>query len=104
LPIPAPTVPEAFKVLMRELNALGIEAVALDANIKEEPEAQVAATELIEESVQQTQLSEQDLVKEEVTEAKADAEDEPVILDADQDDNEFVMDEDEGKEKMQAAA
>jgi hypothetical protein len=97
-------VPEAFKVLMRELNALGIEAVALDANIKEEPEPQPPTPELIDDSVQQSQLSEQDLVAEETADAKADGEDEPAILDADQDDNEFVMDEDEGKEKMQAAA
>jgi DNA-directed RNA polymerase subunit beta len=105
LPIPAPTVPEAFKVLMRELNALGIEAVALDANIKEEAEPQPPATELLEEeSVQQAQLSEQELLTEEKASEKADEQDEPVIIDADQDDNELVMDEDEGREKMEVAA
>jgi len=31
--IPAPTVPESFKVLMRELNSLGLDVVALEATI-----------------------------------------------------------------------
>lgn len=100
LPIPAPTVPEAFKVLMRELNALGIEVVALEPDIKEEEPPKLTA-DLIEETTQDKLLSEEALVNDE-EEKIADEEDEPQILDADQDDNEFVINEDEGAEKMEA--
>ncbi len=64
LPIPAPTVPEAFKVLMRELNALGIEVVALEPDIKEE-EPVKPSPDLIEESTQDKLISEQELIGEE---------------------------------------
>ena len=56
--IPAPTVPEAFKVLMRELNALGIEAVAMDADIREEDLSPLPGPEIEEASVQEKQLVE----------------------------------------------
>ncbi len=98
LPIPAPTVPEAFKVLMRELNALGIEVVALEPDVKEE-EAPKLQADLIEESMQDKLISEQAYLEEdekEVTEEEA----EPNLIDADQDDNEFVINEDEGAEKI----
>ncbi|MDO5561742.1 MAG: DNA-directed RNA polymerase subunit beta, partial [bacterium] len=99
LPIPAPTVPEAFKVLMRELNALGIEVVALEPDIKEEEPPKLTA-DLIEETTQDKLLSEEALANDD-EEKIADEEDEPQILDADQDDNEFVINEDEGEEKME---
>ena len=99
LPIPAPTVPEAFKVLMRELNALGIEVVALEPDIKEEEPAKLAA-DLIEETTQDKLLSEEALANDD-EEKIADEEDEPQLLDADQDENEFVINEDEGEEKME---
>lgn len=99
LEIPAPTVPEAFKVLMRELNALGIEAVALEPNIREETDSTTnSETSLPEASVQESQLSEEELL---ANQAQA-ASEEAAIIDADQDDNELVMAEDEGKEKMLA--
>ncbi len=59
-PIPAPTVPEAFKVLMRELNALGIEAVAMDADIKEEDPAPVPLPELTEVTIHDKQMMEEE--------------------------------------------
>ncbi len=101
LPIPAPTVPEAFKVLMRELNALGIEVVALEPDVKEE-ETLTLQADLIEESVQDKLISEEEYLNDDL-EKIADDEDEAVMLDADQDDNEMVMDEDEGREKMERA-
>lgn len=96
LDIPAPTVPEAFKVLMRELNALGIEAVALEPNIKEETENIGSEDSLPPNSVQESQLSEAELI---ASQQQATSE-EVALIDADQDDNELVMSEDEGKEKM----
>jgi DNA-directed RNA polymerase subunit beta len=97
LEIPAPTVPEAFKVLMRELNALGIEAVALEPNIKDDESEVKLAPELTDEtSVQESQLTEEELLE---SQAQVVSEETP-LLDADQDDNELVMNEDEGKEKM----
>ncbi len=99
LPIPAPTVPEAFKVLMRELNALGIEVVALEPDVKEEEPAKLQA-DLIEETTQDKLISEEAYINDD-EEKEADEEEEPVILDADQDDNEFVINEDEGEEKME---
>ncbi len=101
LPIPAPTVPEAFKVLMRELNALGIEVVALEPDVKEE-EAPKLQADLIEESMQDKLISEQAYLEEDEKEA-TEEEAEPNLLDVDQDDNEFVMNEDEGEEKMSEA-
>lgn len=44
LEIPAPTVPESFKVLMRELNSLGIDIVPHEAQVEEVEEAPVDAT------------------------------------------------------------
>ena len=99
LEIPAPTVPEAFKVLMCELNALGIEAVALEPNIREETDSTTnSETSLPEASVQESQLSEEELLANQAQAASEDV----AIIDADQDDNELVMAEDEGKEKMLA--
>ena len=60
VPIPAPTVPEAFKVLMRELNALGIEAVALDADIREEDTSPLPMPDATEVTVHDKQMMEQD--------------------------------------------
>lgn len=57
--IPAPTVPEAFKVLMRELNALGIEAVAIEADIQEIDTAP-AIDELNEKTANEALISETD--------------------------------------------
>lgn len=100
-PIPAPTVPEAFKVLIRELNALGIEAVPLEPDIKEETVEPAEA--LIEASAHDQVLSEEELTDEENGNSNVDREEgeEETIIDADQDDNEFVIDEDEGREKME---
>ncbi|MBQ6438188.1 DNA-directed RNA polymerase subunit beta [bacterium] len=74
-PIPAPTVPEAFKVLMRELNALGIEAVPLDAHIQEEEVAPLSP-ELTEVTEHDRQMMEQDLDGEEVRD-EPNSDDEP---------------------------
>ncbi|MBQ6436641.1 DNA-directed RNA polymerase subunit beta [bacterium] len=68
VPIPAPTVPEAFKVLMRELNALGIEAVALDADIKEEDTAPLPGPDLTEVTVHDKQMMEQEFTDEDKVE------------------------------------
>lgn len=48
--IPAPTVPESFRVLMRELNSLGIDIVPHEAQIAEdsEPEKPVLASDVID--------------------------------------------------------
>lgn len=48
--IPAPTVPESFRVLMRELNSLGIDIVPREAQVVEdsEPAAPVLATDIID--------------------------------------------------------
>ena len=74
LEIPAPTVPEAFKVLMRELNALGIEAVALEPNIREETDSTTnSETSLPEASVQESQLSEEELLANQAQAASEDA-------------------------------
>jgi len=40
--IPAPTVPESFKVLMRELNALSLDVIPLDLKEEEDQEDQEA--------------------------------------------------------------
>jgi DNA-directed RNA polymerase subunit beta len=42
--IPAPTVPESFKVLMRELNSLGLDVVAMDATIMDDEVPNAAPT------------------------------------------------------------
>ncbi len=44
--IPAPTVPESFKVLVRELNSLGLDVIPheVEERIEEEPKPSVAAT------------------------------------------------------------
>ena len=60
--------PEAFKVLMRELNALGIEVVALEPDVKEE-EAPKLQADLIEESMQDKLISEQAYLEEDEKEA-----------------------------------
>lgn len=97
LPIPAPTVPEAFKVLMRELNALGIEVVALEPDVKEEEPPKLQA-DLIEESMQDKLISEQAYLEEDekAVEEVTDAE----ILETDQEENEFVIDGAEGVDKI----
>ncbi|MBP7768284.1 DNA-directed RNA polymerase subunit beta [Candidatus Woesebacteria bacterium] len=45
--IPAPTVPESFKVLMRELNSLAIDVVPYELQEVDEPEAPVAPADII---------------------------------------------------------
>ncbi len=47
--IPAPTVPESFRVLMRELNALSLDVIPLDLREEEEKEEEVAE-EIIEDA------------------------------------------------------
>ncbi|MCL2110261.1 DNA-directed RNA polymerase subunit beta [Microgenomates group bacterium] len=57
--IPAPTVPEGFKVLMRELNSLGIDVVALESQEVEETPAKLPDEEIkLEVSVEEQLLAE----------------------------------------------
>lgn len=60
--IPAPTVPEAFKVMKRELNSLGIDVVELEAEEIDEEETSETTTKLDnnEEDVQTTQIVEEE--------------------------------------------
>lgn len=89
VPIPAPTVPEAFKVLMRELNALGIEAVAMDADIKEEDTSPLPLPDVTEVTIHDKQMMEEDFnadggsITDEDEEDNLDSEDD---LDSDSDD------------------
>jgi DNA-directed RNA polymerase subunit beta len=59
-PIPAPTVPESFKVLMRELNSLGLEVVAQEVKEADDevaaaaPAADAVANELIADNQAET--------------------------------------------------
>ena len=107
-PIPSPTVPESFLVLMRELNSLGLDVVAQEAAELEEEPVREAEKDLQEQSVQERELEEGSLLEETETaddpDEIEDALDPLANLDADQDDNEVVMDEDEGREKMEEAA
>jgi len=86
--IPAPTVPESFRVLMRELNSLGIDVVPHEATVEvvEEPVVSPAdlaiADEIIEDAT--TPVTEEEGIDEEmqVTEA-VEEENAPDILEED---------------------
>jgi DNA-directed RNA polymerase subunit beta len=107
-PIPAPTVPESFLVLMRELNSLGLDVVALEAaEMEEEAPKEADKLDLSDDATEERRLSEESFLSGEegaddpnIIETATDER----IVDADQDDNELVMDEDEGREKMEDAA
>ncbi|MDQ3008804.1 MAG: DNA-directed RNA polymerase subunit beta [bacterium] len=58
--IPAPTVPESFKVLMRELNSLGLEVVAHEAK-EIDDEATTPSDPAVNDPQTQTQLTDDDL-------------------------------------------
>ena len=49
LPIPPPNIPESFRVLMRELNALGLDVTPLDLREEEEIEEVAESTDLDED-------------------------------------------------------
>ncbi len=73
--IPAPTVPESFKVLMRELNSLGLDVMTLDTTEEEEPELLTTENETVDDiqddekdSVESTEKAEEAAATEEESE------------------------------------
>jgi DNA-directed RNA polymerase subunit beta len=102
--IPAPSVPESFKVLMRELNSLGLKVVPIDSQEVEEEETPVAPIkpEELPADVGTTEKTE-DEGKEKVKEAGDEDEGEPDLesTDEDEDENETVKEKPVDEEKSE---
>lgn len=65
--IPAPTVPEAFKVMKRELNSLGIDVLEVEAEeIEEEEVVQVSKLDIDDGDIQTEQIVESEAIDQEV--------------------------------------
>lgn len=102
LPIPPPNIPESFRVLMRELNALGLDVIPLDLKEEEEPIEEIESVEL-EEDISLDDLADDEPEEaeeaESVVEEEEPSEDELMEEDTDTDED---VDEEGDKDEEEA--